>query len=75
LHGFASRRPIALVLLLSSPPGCTVRPNISFKPSPLRGLGKKPALLGRAGLTQALGRIRQVGSTASLKGESVPGAR
>ena len=30
-------------------------PNNSFKPSPLRGLGAKPVLLGRAGLTQALG--------------------
>ena len=29
--------------------------NNSFKPSPLRGLGAKPALLGRAGLTQVLG--------------------
>ena len=31
------------------------RPNNSFKPSPLRGLGAKPVRLGRAGLTQALG--------------------
>ena len=30
------------------------RPNNSFKPSPLRGLGAKPVRLGRAGLTQAL---------------------
>ena len=35
------------------------RPNNSFKPSPLRGLGAKPVLLGRAGLTQALGLQEQ----------------
>ena len=33
-------------------------PNNSFKPSPLRGLGAKPALLGRAVLTQALGAMK-----------------
>ncbi len=38
-------------------------PNNSFKPSPLRGLGAKPVLLGRAVLIQALaimGRSRQM---------------
>ena len=33
--------------------------NNSFKPSPLRGLGAKPVRIGRAGLTQALGHLRE----------------
>ncbi len=36
----------------------TLRANNSFKPSPLRGLGAKPALLGRAVLIQALAAHR-----------------
>ena len=37
-----------------------MRPNNSFKPSPLRGSSKKPVLLGRAGLIQALGSIGRI---------------
>ena len=47
-------------------------PNNSFKPSPLRGLGAKPALLGRAVLTQALGRSQQVFRPRAFKSQSKP---
>ena len=64
LRKFFLKRVISMQFALGS--------NNSFKPSPLRGLGAKPVLLGRAGLTQALGRSQQVFRPRAFKSRSKP---